>query len=212
MFNVHVFFVGASGVGKSTLAEWAATQYGWPLIQSANSRSYSDRGVTPDEARRNPPLMSEIQQEIQLRTAARLGEAANKGSFVSDRGFDTLIYAPLLANFVDERAEQEIVSIMKDRRAVTHHPGGGVTVDPADGHNAVVFYIRPHQDVLNAARRDDAGRRAMFLSEETVWRMDGAINFFLFDRKMLHVVIDTPVMIDRKAIVREAIAKAIQRN
>lgn len=186
-----MYFVGASGVGKSTLAAWAAAEFGLPLYKSANSAVYKDAGVTFEQALLDPAVLNQCQREIYHRTLAGLSAmAASDRGLAADRCIDLVVYTPDMLggwDFYKDWGLERLEALAKDPRAL-------------------VFFVRPHPDVTGQARATDGGRRSYFLQDGVVRRIDGGIEFFLEDRGVDHVTVDSPRFKDRARLVKKIVS------
>lgn len=194
-----VVFCGASGTGKSTLATVTAGRYGFRPLPSITAAVYRDAGVTYAEAMGDPVKLAIIQREIHRRTAERLlleAYAAPKSpvrGFVSERGIDVLAYTALMVRG----------SILNEDAAL---PDGIASV--LRRADVVTVFVRPCPQVLAEARRDDGERRNVFLTDEWVYRVDGAIRMILEATSVPYLEIDTPSLQERLKLIDERCALA----
>jgi hypothetical protein len=188
-----IIFTGASGVGKTTLAQWAAGTFGRRFVASVTAAVYADFGITYDEASRDPGTLLRVQQAIYDRTADRLAaECTRPGrGFVSDRGADVLAYTSILCP-----TAFQAVGVP------------GLIDDLMRRPDVVVFYVRPCREVLAEARTDDRGRRNVFLSDEWVYRVDGIIGYRLQANQVPHTEVTGPGLLERLDAVRATMAAA----
>lgn len=173
-----LIFTGASGVGKSTLAQWAARHFGLPLLPSVTSAVYRDHGTTFEEAFRDPDALTSIQADIHQRTTERLAAVVQPGvegfadGFVTDRGPDVLVYTALMCHGAyPDGVPTGLDTILKRPDVLT-------------------VFVRPCRSVLEKARATDGGRRNLFLSDEWVYRVDGALAYHLESRNIPHITLD----------------------
>lgn len=161
-----IYLVGASGVGKSTLAQAVAVRLGWRYLALSAGEAYAKHGATFDSAEADPELMRKVQTQICVDAATAIFAAtAAPTPFVADRSVDYGVYTNLMCQPTQEGKDAVRVMALRLR-----------------DRNARVFLVRPQASVLEAARAADAGRRSKFLSDEWVYRVDGAILFYLRDR------------------------------
>lgn len=165
----RVFFVGASGVGKSTLAALMAREMGLPFLTISPSAVYARHGYTIAECFEDRGKMAAVQYEVADYTATCLEREVNSPGYVTDRAFDLSIYGALLGV---PHPEPKVLRVL---RAMTD---GEYPV-----HTSIVF-VRPSARVLTAARLADKGRRGQFLSDPWVYRVDGALEYFIRTRRM----------------------------
>lgn len=195
-----IVFTGASGVGKSTLAKWSAQQFGLPLLPSVTTDVYRDFGTTFDAAMSDPDALLKIQNEIHKRTADRLNDQLTAGArrvgdmvhpapngFVTDRGPDVLVYTALMCN----GAYPDGVPSDLDR----------VFKNPA----VLVVFVRPCASILSKARATDERRRSLFLSDEWVYRVDGALAYHLESRNIPHITLEGSDARGRRATILRAV-------
>jgi hypothetical protein len=184
-----LFFSGASGVGKSVLAKWAAQEFGLPLRTSVNSAVYAEHKVTFEQAMADPAVMTACQREIYRRTLIDYQTAIVDGrGQVSDRGLDLVAYtADLLgAHAYADWGLEPLYDIVR-------RP------------DALVFFVRPDPAVLDVARRVDGGRRAVWLTEEIVRRIDGAIEMLLEEHRVPYLEVSGSRLKSRMNTVRRAV-------
>jgi hypothetical protein len=185
-----IFFAGASGVGKSALAQAVRDEMGLPYMPSVNNQVYQDLKTTFEDAVIRPQLIYQAQKEIYTRVLANLNAAVASGSgLVADRSVDLVVYTVEMLGGWDFYKDWGLDKL----EAVVRRP------------EALLFFVRPHPDVLAVARARDNGRRAMFLTEDCVRRMDGAMEMYFEDRGFKYVTLDSPRMKDRCRTVRRVV-------
>jgi energy-coupling factor transporter ATP-binding protein EcfA2 len=182
--GAEVYFVGASGVGKSTLAGWLAAEAGLRLLASPVSDIYKKHGVPPGT--RDTGRVLPVQREV-VETLTRAHEDAHRAGagFVSDRSIDALVYSEdLVGRMVVDRWVQGIrlAGAMKSRRAV-------------------VFFVRPYFEVLRAARKEDRGRRETWLHADVVNRIDELTGDYLGRWDIPYVPVHGDDLDERKRLV-----------
>lgn len=192
-----IYFSGASGTGKSTLAEWAAREYGLAMLPSVNSAVYRDHGVTFEQAVLDPATIHACQREIYRRHLDQVTAFTARGrddpefdkGFATDRGMDLVAYTiDMLGgrDFYSEWGLERLAEACRSDRAIT-------------------FFVRPHPDILARARAEDGGRRAVFLADDTVRRIDGQVEAVLDEYGVPYMTIDSPRPKDRANAVRQAV-------
>jgi hypothetical protein len=160
----RVFLVGASGTGKSTVAKQLAAAMDLPYCPISAQEGYRHHGTTVEEAFRDPALMEKCQAHVRRHTHKRMEElVALPFGFVTDRAYDLSVYASLLGCPHSKESVRRIVELM--------------TAPPTVGNRLAVsvIFFRPHRDVLCVARATDGSRRNQFLTDEWVYRVDGAL-------------------------------------
>lgn len=203
-----IVFTGASGVGKSTLARWAASRFMLPLLPSVTTDVYRERGTTFEEAFRDAERLEEIQHEIHKRTTERLATYVNPAGwprrvgdmiqprpngFVTDRGPDVLVYTALMIHGAyPDGLPEELDKILRRPDVLT-------------------VFVRPCRAVLDKARDTDGGRRNKFLSDDWVYRVDGGIAYHLETRNIPHITLDGDDHRGRRCSVLRAVS-AIKWN
>lgn len=198
MINPKVYFVGASGVGKTTLAQMVHERFGLPLLSGMTAKALEHTGL--DFAK----ILSDVEAadayqscvwRMQLESEAVFWNSENDG-FVSDRGFDILAYTAILSRVAWKMARSEELSsyIERIRRATM-------------SGRCVVFFVRPHPEVKAACD----GRRDWFLKPDVVGRVDGIVEWLLWSNEIPHVVVRDPDRRDRLASVESIVALAKKR-
>lgn len=195
MFN-GIVFTGASGTGKSTLAKWAARKYGLRELPSATKAAYEESGTSYGDAFRDPTILAQIQLDVFRKTAGNLRNAVFSGHpWVSERGPDVLIYSSLMCHdalpFPDTIGDIDTVCKRTD---------------------VLTVYVRPCPAIIADARARDDGRRNRFLSDEWVYRVDGAIAYHLERFDIPHVTLSSPDWPDRITTVERAVSELIWGN
>jgi hypothetical protein len=185
-----LWFVGASGTGKSTLAQWAAGEFDLPRFESVNTKVYEDHGTTYDQAITDPPLIAHCQREIFRRVLEGFERAVAAGrGLAADRCIDLIVYT----------------SDMLGGRAFYTDWGLERLTDIARRPESLLFFVRPDPAVLERARATDGGRRTMFLTEDVVRRVDGATEMLLDDLGLKYVTLDSGRMKVRTNTVRRVV-------
>src|SRR3954452_3026483 len=88
---MRIYFVGASGVGKTTLAQHVHDRHGLLILPSAARTVAGEWGIKDFTAIfRNTDLADRYQKAVFKRQ--RDNEWNAKGRFVSDRAFDSIAY------------------------------------------------------------------------------------------------------------------------
>lgn len=185
MSNIRgINLCGASGTGKTTLANYVASRYGYTKLESAARKTLAMMGLEPTDFAK---LLAdeELYADYQIRlpaTQLRL-EQNCPVAFVSDRAFDNLPYSALYGTCSAEIAKssvmKEYIQTLKEGR--------------------LIFFVRPTWICLKAALMD--GDRKEFLIWEDMHRLDGMIQFILETEKIPHHPISTPDLHERKRLI-----------
>ncbi len=154
MNPLRVYLVGAHATGKTTLARWIRDEFGLPMISEVARGVLAEMEAQLDGLRSNVALVDRYQREVFERQIE--AEAAQPGSFVSDRAFCNLAYAAHHATVLS--------SIASDSRL-------GDYMDSV--RSGLVFFLRPHPELVVGD-----GVRAGVAWEEVV-RIDGMVKLLL---------------------------------
>lgn len=160
----RVFIIGSSGVGKSTLARALAPVLGLPYVPISGQVAYQKHGVTVDQAMRDSSVMASIQRGIADHVGGELERLASESAgYVTDRCLDLSVYGSILGF---PHTHQKVKRVAD---AMFAHPPAPLAL------SVTVLFIRPHVDITRLARAQDGGRRNQFLTDEWVYRVDGAL-------------------------------------
>lgn len=91
MSALHVYFVGASGVGKSTLARHVAQEWKLPLLSGATRQAAQAMGGFPGHLPEDLGVANAFQKAVWAAQVALESPHWSPGGegFVSDRGFES---------------------------------------------------------------------------------------------------------------------------
>lgn len=178
---IRIYFVGAHSTGKTTLARWAAKQYGLPLVSEVVRTVLAEREVPLDRLKAQVELHGEVQEEIFERQ--RRAEDAMADGYVSDRAVCNLVYAAD-GTFIAAR----LFRSDPFQRYVEHVRQG------------IVFFTRPDRRLL----ADDGTRDEV--SWEGVLRIDGAVKTLLEILDIPYVPITPACMQERLRLVQAVVA------
>jgi predicted ATPase len=191
---VKIHFVGGTGCGKTTLAQYAAQRTGLPLLPSASRSVMTSSPETKDMMSRifsDLDAADTLQKLIWRQMLANEAAAvASHGGFVSDRSLDGLAYASNQSRVTWDIARTDE---WQNYLASFH------------SKDRVVFFVRPEKEVVLKAKRD--GVRDPWLSWECVNRIDGVIQYLLESNAIRHVPIRGPLR-DRYRTVECVLAMA----
>jgi hypothetical protein len=185
-----IYFVGAAGTGKTTLATHIASKFHLPVLPSAARTVFDElyKATFKDWI----TLMKDQQayKEYQGFVLARQIDMENAagGNFVTDRAFDNLIYTAMYGIDAHETFWSERFSDYLKK-----------LVQPTKDFKPVLFFVRPSMECNDAALAD--GKRSEFLVWEDVLRFDGALDFLMSITKVPHIPISTPRLRERKALI-----------
>ncbi|MDA1265157.1 MAG: ATP-binding protein [Planctomycetota bacterium] len=151
---IRIYLVGAHSTGKTTLARWIRDRYGLPMISEVARGVLAEMEAKLETLRTDLELVSSYQAQVFERQLQ--AERAQQGSFVSDRAFCNLAYA----------AQHSLLSpeVFSDGRLQRYM---------ADVREGIVFYLRPHQELL---AEDGVRERGDW---EEVLRIDGMVKLML---------------------------------
>lgn len=176
----NLFLVGASGTGKTTLARDFAAAYGY-ATREARTSAVAVRFGTWDEIAADPGLNKKVQWEIWLDMIDTIRHNVfGPTPSVFDRGPDKVVYTHLMTD--DGRRITSSGEWLWVRNLLRNQ----LVFAPAR-----VALIRPTAATAAAARKTDGGRRAMFLSDEFVYRFDGALELFLKEQDIPYLDVTT---------------------
>jgi len=153
--------VGASGVGKTTLAEYVEDRYGFVRLASS-ARTVMERwGISIDkfdEVMSSPQRYAEFQHMVALFQIEL--ERYQTCSYVSDRAFDHLAYVAIYGTNARQIYE---MPEMKEYLAKL-----------AEG-KSLIFHVRPTRECQHHAKMQR--KREQFLDWEDMHKVDGVIRF-----------------------------------
>jgi hypothetical protein len=116
--------VGASGVGKTTLAKYVADNYGLKLLPSASRAAIAEMGLSDYKTlMADPDLYHQFGLRVQKLQHEMEDVCIKNGEpFVSDRGFDHIAYAVLYQSYPKPFIEEGLKRLeqVKDRRIYIH--------------------------------------------------------------------------------------------
>lgn len=172
---MRIYFVGAHATGKTTMARFVSRQYGLPMITEVARSVLAELETNFDSLRTDMEQVAEYQKRVFQRQIAT--ERLNEQGFVSDRAFDNLAYAA------------EHTTILKE---IMEHDQGRQVKDYMEWvSQGVVFFIRPHRDLL----QEDGVRAGV--EWESVIRIDGMVKLLLEQYGIHYLPIDTCSMQER---------------
>lgn len=192
---MRIYFTGASGTGKSSLAAFVKRRHGWPILPSAVRQAMEDWGISSlDELFRDTQLADNFHLSL-WRIQRKLEEEAlgqdRSRHFIAERCFDCVTYAAELTRVAWQITRcQEFDSYLMNLRT----------------RDALVFFVRPHHDLL-AQRIPLDGRRDSFLHPALVYRIDGAIQFILQSHDIPHVNVADQSVREREQLVDALISR-----
>ena len=180
---LRIYFVGAHATGKTTLARWVRDRYGLPMISEVARGVLAEMEARLDGLRANIDLVDLYQAQVFDRQIQ--AEAAQEGSFVSDRAFCNLAYACHHATILGR--------IARDPRL----PRYMQTV-----REGLVFFVRPHKELVAAD-----GIRAGLDWEEVV-RIDGMVKFMLEMFSVPYIPVESLPMQERVRLLERVLSLA----
>lgn len=176
----RIYFVGAHGTGKTTLARYVRDRYGLKLISEVARSILAELEIGLDRLRSNVEAVNRYQIEVFRRQIMAEREAGD--AFVSDRAFCNLAYTANHGTIMHE--------IFRDPALDEYMRwvAGGL-----------IFFVRPHMDLVVA----DGVRAA--LKWEDVVIIDGMVKLLLEMYAMPYITIASLSMQERVRLVDEVI-------
>ncbi|MBL8859979.1 MAG: ATP-binding protein [Planctomycetes bacterium] len=169
---LRIYLVGAHATGKTTLARWIRDNYGLPMISEVARGVLAEMEAQLGGLRSNIDLIDRYQRQVFERQLE--AEAAQPGSFVSDRAFCNLAYAGHHATILGDIAgDPRLAGYMKSVRA------------------GLVFFLRPHRELIV-----EDGVRAGLEWEEVV-RIDGMVKLLLEMFRVPYIPVESLSMQER---------------
>ncbi len=173
---MRIYFVGAHATGKTTMTRYVSRRYGLPMITEVARAVLAELETNLDALRTDMDLVAEYQRRVFERQVHV--ERTQGTNFVSDRAFDNLAYA----------AEHTL--ILSDMLA------GDCYRDYMEWvSQGIVFYLRPHRDLL----KEDGVRAAV--TWDSVLRIDGMIKMMLEQSRVPYLPIESVAMQERARAV-----------
>lgn len=180
---MFVYFTGASGTGKSTLAKHVSEAYGIPILTSAARAALGDMGLPPDgfaKLMQDKEKFKAYQQAVRQKQITMEEMAAKLGPFISERMFDNLAYSALYGWDAPQAMEA-----LKPYAAKFNDKG----------HKYIVFFVKPTRECLEAA---NAGAdRKEFLVWDDMLRFDGALQLVMECLDIPYIRVSSPDMRER---------------
>lgn len=192
----RIYFVGASGVGKTTLAAHVEKKYGFPRLPSAARTTLAEFGEKDFSAVLNDRERYAAYQHAVFKRQVKM-EAEAEGHYVSDRAFDHLVYSALYGTIAWQIARSD--AYREYMTGLRCHDDGP----------ALFFLVRPTRAAFRQARKD--GDRKEYLVWEDICRFDGCMKLLLESNEMSYVSIDTPHLNDRIRLVEAIIGMLPKR-
>jgi nicotinamide riboside kinase len=177
---LRIYLVGAHATGKTTLARWVRDTYGLPMISEVARGVLAEMEAQLAGIRTNIQLIDRYQAEVFERQIE--AEAAQPGSFVSDRAFCNLAYAAHHATILGDIAgDPRLAGYMQSVRA------------------GLVFFLRPHRELVV-----EDGVRAGLLWEEVV-RIDGMVKLLLEMFRVPYIPVESLSMQERVRLLERVL-------
>ncbi len=173
MTTTRVFFTGASGVGKSTLADWVGRSFGIPVLRDL-TRTIAVKHGGFEKIQSDQDARERFQIEV-FECIAKVTTGQNH--FVIDRTpLDVLAYTTRYAQCAWMLREKLAASLSVLRMSI-------------------VFFVRPDPSVLTAAVKES--ERMKYLSQQAVHGLDGSIQTLLEMYNVPHIQIGGSDFSDR---------------
>jgi nicotinamide riboside kinase len=177
---VRIYLVGAHATGKTTLARWIRDRYGLPMISEVARGVLAEMEAQLGGLRSNIELIDRYQAQVFERQIE--AEAAQPGSFVSDRAFCNLAYAGHHATILGDIAgDPRLLRYMQSVR------------------EGLVFFLRPHRELVV-----EDGVRAGLDWEEVV-RIDGMVKLLLEMFRVPYIPVESLSMQERVRLVERVL-------
>jgi nicotinamide riboside kinase len=177
---LRIYLVGAHATGKTTLARWVRDTYGLPMISEVARGVLAEMEAQLAGIRTNIQLIDRYQAEVFERQIE--AEAAQPGSFVSDRAFCNLAYAAHHATILGNVAgDPRLAGYMQSVRA------------------GLVFFLRPHRELVV-----EDGVRAGLAWEEVV-RIDGMVKLLLEMFRVPYIPVESLSMQERVRLLERVL-------
>jgi nicotinamide riboside kinase len=177
---LRIYLVGAHATGKTTLARWVRDAYGLPMISEVARGVLAEMEAQLAGIRTNIELIDRYQAEVFERQIE--AEAAQAGSFVSDRAFCNLAYAAHHATILGDIAgDPRLARYMQSVRA------------------GLVFFLRPHRELVV-----EDGVRAGLAWEEVV-RIDGMVKLLLEMFRVPYIPVESLSMQERVRLLERVL-------
>ena len=177
---LRIYLVGAHATGKTTLARWVRDTYGLPMISEVARGVLAEMEAQLAGIRTNIALIDRYQAEVFERQIE--AEAAQPGSFVSDRAFCNLAYAAHHATILGDIAgDPRLSGYMQSVRA------------------GLVFFLRPHRELVV-----EDGVRAGLAWEEVV-RIDGMVKLLLEMFRVPYIPVESLSMQERVRLLERVL-------
>jgi predicted ATPase len=177
---LRIYLVGAHATGKTTLARWVRDAYGLPMISEVARGVLAEMEAQLAGIRTNIELIDRYQAEVFERQIE--AEAAQSGSFVSDRAFCNLAYAAHHATILGQIAgDARLARYMHSVRA------------------GLVFFLRPHRELVV-----EDGVRAGLAWEEVV-RIDGMVKLLLEMFRVPYIPVESLSMQERVRLLERVL-------
>lgn len=179
----RIYLVGAHSTGKTTLARWVRDRYGIPMISEVARGVLAEMEAQLDGLRSNIDLIDHYQAQVFEKQIE--AEAAQPGSFVSDRAFCNLAYACHHATILGRVAsDARLPRYMQSVR------------------EGLVFFLRPHRELIV-----EDGVRAGLAWEEVV-RIDGMVKFMLEMFSVPYIPVESLSMQERVRLIERVLSLA----
>jgi len=177
---LRIYLVGAHATGKTTLARWIRDRYVLPMISEVARGVLAEMEARLDSLRSDIELVNHYQELVFQRQIE--AEAAQPGSFVSDRAFCNLAYACHHSTVLGR--------IATDPRLLTYMQSV---------REGLVFFLRPHRELIVAD-----GVRAGLEWEEVV-RIDGMVKLLLELFRIPYIPVESLSMQERVRLMERVL-------
>ena len=175
---MHIYFIGAHSVGKSTLARYVSQKYELPMISETARMILSEQELQIDSLRSDVDIVDKYQRQVFDR---QLVEERKHVSFVSDRSvIDVLAYSAQHSRILPELLASTQLKTYLDLLRVP---------------DSFIFFVRPSKATLKA----DGVRES--LTWDGVVAIDAQIKFMLEMWNLPHFQINVDNMQERVKLI-----------
>ena len=178
---MKIYFIGSQSTGKTTLARFFSKYYNIPLLGETIRKVVAREEVSLNKIYNN---IDEINRFQMLLLSEQIEIEDQHKSYISDRGFDFIIYAAEYSTITNIIYNQEVFQKYMDRFF---------------DNNTYTFFIRPQKDLMIG---DDFRHN---LNWEEINRIDGMFKFFMEMNKIRYFSINMLNLQERINLIKNII-------